>query len=87
MNFVHNCDNGKYSSMVGWVIRQGKIMMENDSRVLELKDAINAEGLGGITPRNLTGWAVCLYFLEKVYCACSIFVKVHNIVYLLSYSF
>jgi hypothetical protein len=35
--FIDDCDNGKYSSMVGWVISQGKIMMDNDSRVLELK--------------------------------------------------
>ena len=42
-------------------------MMKDDNRVLELKDAINTEaGLGGVNPRNLTGWAVCLYFLEKV---------------------
>ena len=67
MDFVHNCDNGKYSSMVGWIIQQGKIMMKDDNRVLELKDAINTEpNLGGVNPRNLTGWAVCLYFLEKV---------------------
>jgi hypothetical protein len=64
MKFVDECDNGKYSSMVGWVITQGKIL---DSRVLELKDAINSvAGLSGVNPRNSTGWAVCLYFLEKV---------------------
>ena len=75
MDFVHNCDNGKYSSMVGWIIKQGKIMMEDDNRVLEIKDEINTEaGLGGVTPRNLTGWAVCLYFLEKV-----LFCMQHNI--------
>ncbi len=67
MDFVQNCDIGKYSSIVGWVIKQGKLLKENDKRVLELKEIINNEaGLDGIAPRNLTGWAVCLYFLEQV---------------------
>ena len=30
MEFVGNCDSGKYSSIVGWVVKQGKILMEND---------------------------------------------------------
>lgn len=86
MDFIHNCDGGKYSSLVGWVIRQGNVMMENDSRMFELKEALNtAARFGRVTPRNLTGWAVCLYFLEKVISVCAL--KCLYFVYLVSYSF
>ena len=65
MDFIHNCESGKYSSLIGWVIRLGKALKENDAQIFEFKDIIGSR-INGVCPRTMNGWAVCLYFLENV---------------------
>ena len=66
MEFVHNCESGVYSSLVGWVIGLGEEFTKHgDDRMFQLRDMLSAK-VPTMLPRNQSGWAVCLYFLEKV---------------------
>ena len=65
MKFQMNCVGGKYSPLVGWVIKLGKKLRESNARVQQLREELQSLS-SGMVSRNITSWAVCLYFLEQV---------------------
>ena len=65
MNFARKCENGEYSPLVGWIIALGKKLRENNGRVQQLRDELQTSS-SWMVSRNVTSWAVCLFFLEEV---------------------
>ena len=65
MTFQRKCENGEYSSLVGWIVGLEKKLRESNSRVQELREELQSS-MDWMVSRNVTSWAVCLYFLEQV---------------------
>jgi hypothetical protein len=55
----------KYSSAVGWVVRQGEVLESNHERLYALRDELQTL-YPVMNSRNLIGWAACLFILEQV---------------------
>ena len=70
MKFSQDCEVGKYSSLVGWVVKQGKALVESgNTRIQQLREELQCNTDHSMVSRNVVSWAICLYFLEKV-CHC-----------------
>ena len=68
MKFQKDCEDGRYSALVGWVIQQEKVLIESgNSRIQELRELLQTRAEQSMVARNLMSSAVCLYFLEKVF--------------------
>lgn len=64
--FQNNCEGGKYSPIVRWVINQGNRLEDGgDTRFQEIRDDLQ-KNARSLVSRNIMSWAVSLYFLEKV---------------------
>ena len=55
----------KILAPVGWVIKLGKKLWQSNARVQQLREELQSLS-SGMVSRNVTSWAVCLYFLEQV---------------------
>lgn len=57
--------SGKYSSAIGWLVSLEKELGgEGYSRIEELQEELGCNS--SQKERNVNGWCICLYFLEKV---------------------
>ncbi len=75
-DFQRACESGKYSSLVRWIIKQGKTMLESgEERIQEIRENLQGNESHSMVSRNVLSWAISFYFLEKVYmyicCTCT----------------
>ena len=56
MNFMRKCEDGEYSSLVGWIIGLGKKLRESNGRVQQLREELQSSS-NWMVSRNVTSWA------------------------------
>ena len=56
MNFMRKCEDGEYSSLVGWIIGLGKKLRESNGRVQQLREELQSLS-NWMVSRNITSWA------------------------------
>lgn len=63
--FSQCLDSGKFSSCVGWVVKQRSEFLEHGKEFVQsVQQQIRGSLKGRV--RNATGWASCLFFLKQV---------------------
>ena len=63
--FEHNLMCHKYSSCVGWVVKQRVIFLQEGKQFVDAMKEKLCEALHWKV-RNMNGWAVCLFFVHQV---------------------
>lgn len=78
-----------FSSAVGWIVSLGENLVRNGKTEVDTMRDEFSDG-SSVTPRNVLGWSICIYFLKEVSmhkfvalkmsckCICSFFPRLEN---------
>ena len=64
--FETNLKGHYYASAIGWIVSLQKDLVGSKQKIQNTKEELLAES-GTMKIRNMTGWALTLFFLEQVW--------------------